>query len=160
MVFDWLFSSLEGACWGKRQGHAEPKASCSGSSGKATEPNPDSIQTRRVTSPIVPSHPLPSIMPDVEMKAADKAKGDKKDEKKEDAKEEEKKVVKPPPTPVAEIKSNVSLIERAVSTLEPRFTHRVLRTLTALRKRIDDKVLRDAIEELYPKGECLLVKSS
>jgi 26S proteasome regulatory subunit N3 len=80
-------------------------------------------------------------MPDIEMKPADdKAKDE---EKKEDP--------KTPPSPVADIKSNILLIERAVSTLEPRFTHRVLRTLTSLRKRIDDKVLRDAIEELYSK---------
>ena len=72
-----------------------------------------------------------------------------KDEKKGEEKKEESKV---PPSPVIEIKANVALIDRAVFTLEPRFTHRVLRTLTALRKRIDNGVLRDAIEELYPKG--------
>lgn len=88
-------------------------------------------------------------MPDVEMKPAnDKAKDVNKDEKKEEE-------TKTPPSPVADIKSNIALIERAVSTLEPRFTHRVLRTLTSLRKRIDEKVLRDTIEELYPKGEYL-----
>lgn len=85
-------------------------------------------------------------MPDVEMKPADSKS---KDEKKDEEKKEEPKL---PPSPVAEIKSNIALIDRAVSTLEPRFTHRVLRTLTALRKRIDDKVLRDVIGELYPKG--------
>jgi 26S proteasome regulatory subunit N3 len=96
-------------------------------------------------------------MTDVEMKPAEeKTKDDKKEEKKDEKKEEGKKEeTKPPPSPVADIKSNIALIERAVSTLEPRFTHRVLRTLTSLRKRIDDKVLRDAIEELYPKGEFL-----
>jgi 26S proteasome regulatory subunit N3 len=78
-------------------------------------------------------------MTDVEMKPAEtKAK---EDEKKPD-----------PPSPAAEIKSNLVLIERAVSTIEPRFTHRVLRTLTALRKRIDASVLRDAIQEAYVKG--------
>ena len=85
-------------------------------------------------------------MPDIEMKLADSKT---KDEKKDEEKKQEPKV---PPSPVAEIKSNIALIDRAVFTLEPRFTHRVLRTLTALRKRIDSKVLRDAIEELYPKG--------
>jgi 26S proteasome regulatory subunit N3 len=83
-------------------------------------------------------------MPDVEMKPAEpKAK---EAEKKDD---QEKPT---PPTPAAEIKSNLALIERAVSTLEPRFTHRVLRTLTALRKRIDASVLREALEEAYVKG--------
>ena len=82
-------------------------------------------------------------MTDVEMKPVeDKTSNEKKTE-------EQKPV---PISPAAEIRINVALIDRAVSTLEPRFTHRVLRTLTALRKRIDDSVLRDAIVDLYPKG--------
>lgn len=85
-------------------------------------------------------------MADVEMKPADKANDEKK-------KEDDKPTLPPPPTPVEEIKSNTTLIERAVSTLEPRFTNRVLRTLTALRKRVDDTVLRTAIEEVYGKGD-------
>ena len=83
-------------------------------------------------------------MTDVEMKPAE----EKKEEK---PTEEEKKPV--PLTPVAEIKANVALIERAVATLEPRFTHRVLRSLTHLRKRLDDTVLRDAINEVYTTGQ-------
>jgi len=81
-------------------------------------------------------------MTDVEMKPAeDKALDENKEEQ------------KPTPiSPAAEIKMNVALIDRAVSTLEPRFTHRVLRTLTALRKRIDDSVLCDAIVGIYPQG--------
>ena len=106
-------------------------------------------QKRKRNAGRVISKPCPNltfIMPDVEMKPADTKT---KDEKKGEEKKEESKV---PPSPVIEIKSNVALIDRAVFTLEPRFTHRVLRTLTALRKRIDNGVLRDAIEELYPKG--------
>jgi 26S proteasome regulatory subunit N3 len=83
-------------------------------------------------------------MADVEMKPAD-------DKKTEEKKEEEKKE-EVPPTPEQEIKTNIALIERAVSTLEPRFTHRVLRTLATLRKKINDTVLRNAVEEAYPKG--------
>ncbi|KAI0327221.1 diphenol oxidase-A2 [Cubamyces sp. BRFM 1775] len=79
-------------------------------------------------------------MTDVEMKPAE----EKKEEK---PTEEEKKPV--PLTPVAEIKANIALIERAVATLEPRFTHRVLRSLTHLRKRLDNAVLRDAVNEVY-----------
>jgi len=79
-------------------------------------------------------------MADVEMKDA-KSKADTKDD-----------VATPPLSPVSEIKANVALIERAVSTLEPRFTIRVLRSLTALRKRLDDKALCDAISEVYPQG--------
>ncbi|KAI0676468.1 diphenol oxidase-A2 [Trametes maxima] len=78
-------------------------------------------------------------MADVEMKPVD--------EKKEEKATEEKKPVLL--TPVAEIKANVTLIERAVATLEPRFTHRVLRSLTHLRKRLEDKVLGDSINEIY-----------
>jgi 26S proteasome regulatory subunit N3 len=83
-------------------------------------------------------------MPDVDMKA-ENAKAEAK-------KEEQEKPVPTPLTPVAEIKANATLIERAVSTLEPRFTLRVLRSLASLRKRLDNKVLRDAVTEIYPKG--------
>jgi len=86
-------------------------------------------------------------MADVEMTSTEKVQEEKKEESK---KEDETKPI--PPSPVAEIKSNIALIEKAVSTLEPRFTHRVLRTLTSLRKQIDETVLRDTIEEVYPKG--------
>ncbi|KAF5379219.1 hypothetical protein D9615_005887 [Tricholomella constricta] len=87
-------------------------------------------------------------MADVEMKAAE-TKG--KDQNKKDEKTPEDAPKPAPLSPVAEIKSNIALIERAVSTMEPRFTHRVLRTLTALRKRIDATVLRNAIEQVYTK---------
>lgn len=87
-------------------------------------------------------------MADVEMKHADSKKGD--DKKAEDQKTEQPKPI--PISPAAEIKHNVALINRAVSTLEPRFTHRVLRTLSALRKKLDDSILRDAVEEIYSKG--------
>ncbi|KAG1812367.1 PCI domain-containing protein [Suillus variegatus] len=83
-------------------------------------------------------------MPDVEIAKAT----DKKDEKKDERKPE-------PPTPTQEIKANIALIDRAINDLETRLTHRVLRSLTALRKRINDKVLRDAIEENYPKDSAV-----
>lgn len=88
-------------------------------------------------------------MADIDMKPAEEKK------KEEEKKAEEKKQAeakKEPPTVPEEIKNNVELIERAVSTLEPRFTLRVLRTLTALRKRLDNKNLVQAIEEVYPPG--------
>lgn len=95
-------------------------------------------------------------MADVEMKPVDDKPKEEKEEEK--PKDEDAKETKPvPPTPVAEIKANVALIDRAVATLEPRFTHRVLRTLTSLRKRLDDKVLRDAVTELYPDGTRVLL---
>src|ERR1700742_4293831 len=90
---------------------------------------------------------------DIEMKSeSPKVKKEAQhDGTKEEKKEEESKPT--PPTPVQEIKSNIALLERAVSTLEPRFTHRVLRTLAALRKRIDSVVLRAAVHEVYKKGK-------
>ena len=83
-------------------------------------------------------------MADVEMKPADTTQVKSEDK--------EAKEPTPPPTPTAEIKSNIALIEKAVWSLEPRFTHRVLRTFTSLRKKLDDAVLREAIQEVYPTG--------
>ncbi|KAI0729776.1 diphenol oxidase-A2 [Fomitopsis betulina] len=95
-------------------------------------------------------------MADVEMKPVDEEK-----KLKEGTNEVSKEPSPLPLTPAAEIKANVALIERAVSTLEPRFTYRVLRTLTALRKKLDDAVLREAISEIYtndsPTKNTLLV---
>lgn len=84
---------------------------------------------------------------------AKKEERKKEEAKKEEAKKEEAKIV----LPTVEIKANIALIERGVAELEPRFTHRVLRSLTALRKRIDSKVLRDAIEENYPAGVYIIL---
>jgi 26S proteasome regulatory subunit N3 len=80
-------------------------------------------------------------------------KADQKPDAAKPVEEKNEEQVKPPPlTAAAEIKANISFIERAVTTLEPRFTHRVLRTLTALKKRLDDAALREAIVEVYPRG--------
>jgi hypothetical protein len=59
---------------------------------------------------------------------------------------------------IVELRSNVLLIERAVSTFEPRFTAKVLRTLTTLRKKLQSQpdgmsVLKQVMEESYPKSE-------
>jgi 26S proteasome regulatory subunit N3 len=91
-------------------------------------------------------------MADVEMKPADATQDNAEDKK--DAKEPP-----PPPTPTAEIKSNIALIEKGVWSLEPRFTHRVLRSFTALRKKLDDAVLREAIQEVYPAGMSMYKRS-
>lgn len=81
-------------------------------------------------------------MPDVDMKPD------------EDKKADEKKEVKIPVlSPAEEIRTNLALIDKAVTTMEPRFTHRVLRTFSALRKRIDASVLRAAVEDAYTKGK-------
>ncbi|KAG8908880.1 26S proteasome non-ATPase regulatory subunit, partial [Tulasnella sp. 417] len=52
---------------------------------------------------------------------------------------------KPAPTPAEEVRANLQLIERAVSTLEPRYTARVLRSLTTLRKKLDAKTLAEVV---------------
>ncbi|KAF8345308.1 PCI domain-containing protein [Amanita rubescens] len=80
-------------------------------------------------------------MADVEMKKAE-------DESKlnESKKEKEEPI---PLTPLQEVKANVTLIDRAVANLEPRFIHRVLRSLTSLRKKLDENIIRNAIDELY-----------
>lgn len=87
-------------------------------------------------------------MTDIEMKPGEEKKKDEAKEGEEE-KVEEKKL---PPTVPEEIKINIALIERAVSTLEPRFTLRVLRTLAALRKRLDSTILAEAIDSVYPPG--------
>lgn len=79
---------------------------------------------------------------------------------KETAKTEVQKPAPPPATPSTEIKNNAVLIERAVSTLEPRFTHRVLKSLTTLRKRLNGVYLKEAITALYPAGTSVSDSSS
>lgn len=84
---------------------------------------------------------------DVEMKGSEEEKKQEQTGENEGSEE-----ITPEQTPAAEIVTNLSLIDRAVSTLEPRFTHRVLRPLTSLRKKLNGKVLTDAIELAYPAG--------
>ncbi|KIY66655.1 diphenol oxidase-A2 [Cylindrobasidium torrendii FP15055 ss-10] len=93
-------------------------------------------------------------MPDVEMKPA-ASKGAADDKKDAEQKPKEEPI---PETPVDEIKGNAALIERGVSTIEPRFIHRALRTLTSLRKKLDETILNTAIEAIYPKDSA--IKSS
>lgn len=98
---------------------------------------------------------LSPMAADVEMRPADNRNRSGKETKVDeaDAQKKEEDDAKPVPlSPIAEIKANVSFLERAVATLEPRFTHRVLRTLTALRKRLDDQALREAISDICPRG--------
>ncbi len=51
-----------------------------------------------------------------------------------------------------EILVNLNLIGKAVINIEPRFTIRVLRTLTTLRKRVTKSALRGVLEAAFPKG--------
>ncbi|EJD51211.1 diphenol oxidase-A2 [Auricularia subglabra TFB-10046 SS5] len=77
-------------------------------------------------------------------------------EMKTDEKEKPAEEPAPPPppvplTPLQIITANIGLVERAVSTLEPRFTHRVLRTHASLRKKLDATVLADAVRTVWSK---------
>lgn len=71
-----------------------------------------------------------------------------------DSKDKENKDAPPPVklTPTQEIKANIALIQRGVSSMEPRFAHRVLRTLTGMRKMLTAEILSQAIEENLAKG--------
>lgn len=53
--------------------------------------------------------------------------------------------------------NNISLIGRAVTTIEPRFTIRVLRTLTATRRRLNKDSIKAILNQAYPKGCALHV---
>ncbi|WVQ82190.1 hypothetical protein IAT38_004318 [Cryptococcus sp. DSM 104549] len=73
-----------------------------------------------------------------------------------DKKAVEPEVKKPVEAPVLtveeEILANITLIGRAVPALEPRFTIRVLRTLTSLRKKLTKSALKNVLEQAFPKG--------
>ncbi len=48
--------------------------------------------------------------------------------------------------------NNISLIGRGVASIEPRFTIRVLRTLTTLRKKLTKTLMRSVLDHAFPKG--------
>ncbi|KAI7881671.1 hypothetical protein K492DRAFT_176914 [Lichtheimia hyalospora FSU 10163] len=50
---------------------------------------------------------------------------------------------------IAELKRNFTLLERAVETIESRFTTRVLRTLPSIRRRLTSSILCQVISEYY-----------
>ncbi|KZV92690.1 hypothetical protein EXIGLDRAFT_718141 [Exidia glandulosa HHB12029] len=81
------------------------------------------------------------MAPDVEMKVDDETK-----------KEEKPEAPAPVPlTPAQIITANIALVERAVSTLEPRFTHRVLRGHNALRRKLDSAILAEVVRNVLSK---------
>nr|ODN97792.1 26S proteasome regulatory subunit N3 [Cryptococcus depauperatus CBS 7855] len=53
---------------------------------------------------------------------------------------------------ITEIINNITLIGRAVTTIEARFTNRVIRQLTTLRKKLNKKILKAVLEQSFPKG--------
>lgn len=63
-----------------------------------------------------------------------------------------------------ELKANLALLARAVELFEPRLSARVLRTLTTVRRKLSRQadgllVLRQVMEESYPKGACAVSRS-
>lgn len=53
---------------------------------------------------------------------------------------------------IKELKRNFTLLERAVETIESRFTTRVLRTLPSIRRRLTSSILSQVISEYYGTG--------
>lgn len=53
---------------------------------------------------------------------------------------------------IKELKRNFTLLERAVETIETRFTTRVLRTLPSIRRRLTSSILSQVISEYYGTG--------
>ncbi|PYH88892.1 terpenoid synthase [Aspergillus ellipticus CBS 707.79] len=53
---------------------------------------------------------------------------------------------------VQDIKTNFTLLERAVAHFDPRFTLRVLRSISSMRKHITAEVLAEVIVETYPQS--------
>jgi 26S proteasome regulatory subunit N3 len=53
---------------------------------------------------------------------------------------------------VADIKNNFNLLERAVTHFDPRFTLRVLRSISSMRKHITPDVLAEVIVDTYPSS--------
>ncbi|RPB11208.1 hypothetical protein P167DRAFT_524696 [Morchella conica CCBAS932] len=80
---------------------------------------------------------------DVEMEDG-KASGNDGDDKKDEAKED------PIIVAINEIKDNFTLLERAVTLFDARFTLRVLRTISSLRRRLTPEILAKVIKETYP----------
>ncbi|KAI9483090.1 MAG: proteasome regulatory subunit C-terminal-domain-containing protein [Benjaminiella poitrasii] len=54
---------------------------------------------------------------------------------------------------ITEIKRNFTLLERAVETIESRFTTRVLRTLPSIRRRLTSEILAQVISDYYNPGD-------
>ncbi|RIB23000.1 proteasome regulatory subunit C-terminal-domain-containing protein [Gigaspora rosea] len=70
----------------------------------------------------------------------------------------EKKALESDALVLSELRQNFTLLERAVSTIESRFTTRVLRTTASIRKRLTADLLAQAIRDIYPKDSTDKVK--
>jgi 26S proteasome regulatory subunit N3 len=59
-------------------------------------------------------------------------------------------------SPSTDIKNNFNFLERAVESIESRFTTRVLRTTTSIRKRLTPHILTQVINDYFGEGDCRL----
>ncbi|KAL4894231.1 proteasome regulatory subunit C-terminal-domain-containing protein [Aspergillus ambiguus] len=86
--------------------------------------------------------------------SADKGQDQEGDVAMEGAEGDEKKEpeVDPKVKAVQDIKTNFTLLERAVAHFDPRFTLRVLRSISSMRKHITADVLAEVIADVYPSS--------
>ncbi|KAJ5154161.1 uncharacterized protein N7500_009600 [Penicillium coprophilum] len=63
--------------------------------------------------------------------------------------------VDPTTKAIQDIKSNFTLLERAVAHFDPRFTLRVLRSISSMRKYLTPEVLAEVIVETYPASSSM-----
>ncbi|CEL07760.1 Putative 26S proteasome non-ATPase regulatory subunit 3 [Aspergillus calidoustus] len=66
--------------------------------------------------------------------------------------EEPESEIDPKAKAIQDIKTNFTLLERAVAHFDPRFTLRVLRSISSMRKQITSDVLAEVIVDAYPKS--------
>ncbi|KAL4866653.1 hypothetical protein BDV12DRAFT_187296 [Aspergillus spectabilis] len=66
--------------------------------------------------------------------------------------EEPESEIDPKAKAIQDIKTSFTLLERAVAHFDPRFTLRVLRSISSMRKQITPDVLAEVIVETYPKS--------
>ncbi|KAL4884999.1 isoprenoid synthase domain-containing protein [Aspergillus karnatakaensis] len=66
--------------------------------------------------------------------------------------EEPESEIDPKAKAIQDIKTNFTLLERAVAHFDPRFTLRVLRSISSMRKQITADVLAEVIVDTYPKS--------
>ncbi|PTU21969.1 hypothetical protein P175DRAFT_0515992 [Aspergillus ochraceoroseus IBT 24754] len=70
----------------------------------------------------------------------------------DDSQKPQSEVVDPKDKAIQDIKINFTLLERAVAHFDPRFTLRVLRSISSMRKQITSDVIAEVVTETYPQS--------
>ncbi|CRG82993.1 putative 26S proteasome regulatory subunit rpn3 [Talaromyces islandicus] len=90
------------------------------------------------------------------LSAADNKKNDEDDVTMEGADDKDSPAKEPEVDPrekaIQDIKANFGLLERAVTHFDPRFTLRVLRSISSMRKQISPDLLAEVIVDTYPSS--------